>query len=691
MMKRPSLPFVVTMLVGSLTAYDLPGKSLAHYIDLTYTTMVSAADDADVVSWVERRKGEERLIVASGPKYEQRVVLEIHGDTGDTIRSHTLAPNGRWLVYRRGPMPSPSGRMPNPTSSTEPLVDGLWLVNLSDDQPPQKLTSGGGSASFSPDSDRLAFIKSGTLRVTALDQPALPSPLFVDRGVLSEYAWSPDGTAIAFVSARRTSHFVGLFRFGNDRIRWLAPSTGKDSNIAWSPDGNQIAFLRRPGNNYNKPFQVMKGDPFEVWTVNIDSGQTVRLHHDKQRNLFKQLGFPLRWLSDGRVLFLSEADGYSHLYAAGPEDSNPEQLTSGKFEIESVIVNRAGTTVAIGSNRDDIHRRDIATWQIGQADFKRVSRRGTVATDPIFVGQTGKIAFRSADAKRPPSAAITAADGSSQQSFLSVALVSPVFQEPDAVSFEAADGLTITGQLFRARGNDGQPGSAVVYVHGGPPRQMMPAIHRSLYYAYTYAANQYLASQGKTVLAVNYRCGIGFGKNFHSVPDYGPHGAAEFQDIVAAANYLQTLPTVDDKRIGIYGGSYGGFLTAYALGRRSDLFAAGVAWHGVYDWSFWAKNPQPRNMFFTPWGVAEEDPEVVRQSSPIAHVDSWKSPVLLISGDDDRRVLVEETVVLEQALRNTGVTVETMIIPNEIHSFLRHESWQQALDRTIKFLDEQLE
>ncbi len=684
---RHSLPnLLCCLLLGNLSA-----ATLSDFIDLTYTTLITAADDADTVAWVVRRQGEERLMVASGDDEHAREIIALVGDTGDTIQSITLSADGRWLVFRRGPSPAPNGRLPNPASLVTPLTDGLWIADLKQPAAPTLFATAAGSASFSPQSDALAFIQAGSLRVTDPQQPSLPDPLLTDAGSVSQFAWSPDGKSLAFVSSRRTSSFVGLYRLGADRTEWLAPSTGRDSSIAWSTDGSKVAFLRTPGSDYTEPFQVMMGDPFEIWSVDLASGAAKRLHADTERHAFRQLGLPLRWLADGRVLFLSAADGFSHLYAVDQQSNELSQLTTGAFEVESVAVNRAGTTIAIESNRADVNRRDIATWQIGQPSFQRISAVDTVATDPVFVGSTGKIAYRSATERRPPTPTMMSVDGSGKELLLDEIPSLTIFQKPETVTFAAPDGLQITGTLFRAQGiTANQRGSAVIYAHGGPPRQMMPAVHRSLYYAYAYAANQYLASQGVTVLAVNYRCGIGFGTQFHSVPKYGPHGAEELQDVIAAAEYLRLLPSVDGKRIGIYGGSYGGHLTANCLGRRSDLFAAGVAWHGIYDWSYWVKNPNPGGMFFTPWGVAGEDPQVVRESSAIAHVDTWRSPLLLVSGDDDRRVMFEETVMLEHALQRAGVEVETMVLPNEIHSFLRHASWQSVLEETIDFLQDHL-
>ncbi len=155
--------------------------------------------------------------------------------------------------------------------------------------------------------------------------------------------------------------------------------------------------------------------------------------------------------------------------------------------------------------------------------------------------------------------------------------------------FKAEDGWQIHGQLFepKTEGRAPRPPNrpALIFIHGGSIRQMMLGFHYMDYYHNAYAMNQYLASRGYVVLSVNYRTGIMYGRHFREPHDGGPRGGAEYKDIVAAGRYLQTLPNVDPKKIGLWGGSYGGYLTAMGLARNSDLFAAGVDSHGVHDWS----------------------------------------------------------------------------------------------------------
>lgn len=242
--------------------------------------------------------------------------------------------------------------------------------------------------------------------------------------------------------------------------------------------------------------------------------------------------------------------------------------------------------------------------------------------------------------------------------------------------------MRIHGQLFLPP--DSAPGEkhpAMVFFHGGSRRQMLLGWHYMDYYHNAYGMNQYLASLGYVVLSVNYRSGIGYGLNFREALNYGASGASEFNDVLGAGLYLRTRSDVDPKRIGLWGGSYGGYLTALGLARASDLFAAGVDFHGVHDWSaFRGTVPNP-------------DPNATRtafESSPMASIGTWHSPVLLIHGDDDRNVAFAQTVILVEALRKQGVQFDELIFPDEIHGFLTEKRWLEAYHAATDFLAKHL-
>jgi dipeptidyl aminopeptidase/acylaminoacyl peptidase len=203
---------------------------------------------------------------------------------------------------------------------------------------------------------------------------------------------------------------------------------------------------------------------------------------------------------------------------------------------------------------------------------------------------------------------------------------------------------------------------------------MLLGWHYTDYYAHAYAINQYLVNRGYLVVSVNYRLGIGYGHPFQFPERAGPQGAAEYEDVLATAKYLGSRGDVDPKRVGIWGGSYGGYLTALALGRDSFLFTAGVDIHGVHDFVMRQIEATMTNTGSEEGG--EEFP--------------WRAPVLLIHADDDRNVPFHSTVEFEQVLISKGVPVESRVIPDDVHDLLLFRSWKAVGVATAEFLESKL-
>jgi dipeptidyl aminopeptidase/acylaminoacyl peptidase len=247
--------------------------------------------------------------------------------------------------------------------------------------------------------------------------------------------------------------------------------------------------------------------------------------------------------------------------------------------------------------------------------------------------------------------------------------------KPEIVITKAADGLEIHNQLFLPA--DLKPGErrpAIVFVHGGPQRQMMPAYHYMQFYHWAYGINEWLASKGYIVMSINYRSGIGYGRSFRMAQHTGRAGNSEYQDVVAGGKYLQSRPDVDPNRIGIWGLSYGGLLTSQALARNSDIFKAGVDLAGVHL-----------------FGSSLDPKSVSYKSSTIGAIDGWKSPVLLIQGDDDRNVAFQQMTGLVQLLRQRNVYYELIVFPDDVHESLLHSRWLYAFGRMETFLDKFLQ
>ncbi|HEY0435872.1 MAG TPA: prolyl oligopeptidase family serine peptidase, partial [Phenylobacterium sp.] len=254
---------------------------------------------------------------------------------------------------------------------------------------------------------------------------------------------------------------------------------------------------------------------------------------------------------------------------------------------------------------------------------------------------------------------------------------------PQSITFTANDGAVAHGQLFLPRDMGAGPHPAILFFHGGPQRQMLLGFHPMDAYNWMYAENQSLVAQGYIVLSVNYRGGIGYGLDYREAKNFGPDGGSELNDLLGAITYLQGRKDVDAKRLGIWGASYGGLMTALGLSRASGSLAAGVDYAGLYNWS----------TFLAEAGAPLEGAELNRkavESSPIATIDNWKSPVLVVQADDDRNVPLQQSSELIEDLRSHGVPHDEMMIPNEVHDLTRYASWLTLFRATNAYFERHL-
>jgi dipeptidyl aminopeptidase/acylaminoacyl peptidase len=409
----------------------------------------------------------------------------------------------------------------------------------------------------------------------------------------------------------------------------------------------------------------------------------------------------LNWAADDRLVMASEEDGWQHLYSLSANGgAAPQLMTPGDCEVEQWSFSSDYKTVIFNSNCGDIDRRHLWTVDVAGGAVVQQSGGGGIEWSPLLLANRNDFVYISSDDKNPSrvwhSTLSPAYRGNMTEEYAKhnlIRLATPLVETPPGfpyeqlvtprqVIFHAADGMEIHGQLFVPRNaKPGEKHPALVFMHGGSMRQMLLGFHYMYYYSNSYAMNQYLASRGYVVLSVNYRSGIGYGRAFREAPGRAGRGATEYRDVVAAGKFLQGRPDVDPARVGLWGGSYGGFLTAMGLAHNSDIFAAGVDFHGVHDWP--TDNWDGKN-------IPPELTKLAHESSPVSAVDTWKSPVLFIHGDDDRNVYFAQTVDLVARLRARGVTVEQLIFPDEIHDFLLHRDWLAGYHAESDFFDRYL-
>jgi dipeptidyl aminopeptidase/acylaminoacyl peptidase len=677
------------------------GFSLTDALSYPFVLGLVSAPHGDRIAWVRDVRGVRNVWVAEGPSFTPRQATQFTQDDGQELTQLTFSPDGRTLVFVRGGdhdanWPAPGGLQPDPTSSPTEAKVTLWSADPTGEQPAAKIVEGDAPAISS--SGRLAYLKDGQVWTAKLDGGGAKK-LFFDHGKDRELAWSPDGAKLAFVSNRGDHAFVGVFTAEAQPIAWLAPSTGIDRSPVWSPDGTHIAFTRQPGHG-GPPEPLLKRSPrpWAIWTADMASGLARRAWNSPQtlHGSYPDVdnGANLHWAGNDRLTFLAELDNWPHLYAVAAAGGEARLLTPGAFMVEHLAVSGDGKTLIYSANTgrspDDNQRRHL--YRVSAEGGEPTALSGGEAIDWSPAALSAGVAFITADARKPPTVDVMALNGSDRHDLAGQApdasFPGARFVTPRKVSFKAADGLTVEGELFQAPGGSKTPG--VIFVHGGPPRQMMLGWSYMDYYSNAYAVNQYLAAHGFTVLSVNYRLGIGYGWDFQHAEHGGPAGSSEYQDVVAGARALQATAGVDPARIGIWGGSYGGLLTALGLARNSDIFKAGVDFHGVHDWSRTIAREAGTRLDRYEKGDLAEAMAVAFKASPVADVATWTSPVLLIHGDDDRNVHFAETVDLARRLDAKGVDYEELVIPDDIHGFLRYASWLKADTAAVEFLTRKL-
>ena len=555
-------------------------------------------------------------------------------------------------------------------------------------------------------------------------------PFIKAWGTNTNPRWSPDGTKIAFVSERVDHSYIAVYDLRTRAVSYLAPGVDRDTSPTWSPDSKRIAFIRRPGLPFGQQAQATpagigtapgaaaaatgrgrgavaaaapgRGAPggagqrgaqpqgpidglmraafkggytLSFWVAEVATGEGREFWH----NQLDDRTFPninaIQWAGD-HVIFQAEPEEWIRYYsiAVSGQTTPPIVLTPGEGMVENIALSSDGRTLYYCTNAGDIERRHV--WKVPTAggEAVQITRGEEIETYPAALASGKRVALLSANWQRPQSVGIVPASGGA------VKIIFPALPKdfptaahvvPQNVLVKAEDGLEIHNQLFLPK--DLKPGErrpAVVFVHGGPQRQMLLGYHYRFFYHLAYGVNQWLANQGYVVISVNFRSGIGYGRSFRMAPNTGGRGNSEYQDVVAAARYLQARPDVDPQRVGIWGLSYGGLLTAQALARNSDIFKVGVDLAGVHL-----------------QGSALDPESVSYRSSAISQIDKWKSPVLLRHGDDDRNVPFSQTVGLVQLLRSRNVYYELIIYPDDVHDPLLHRRWVYELTRTGEFLN----
>jgi dipeptidyl aminopeptidase/acylaminoacyl peptidase len=658
--------------------------------------LLVASPGSAAVAWVFNDRGRRNVWFAAGPGWDARQLTHYKQDDGQEISSLSISKDGKWIVFERGGDHGGNwpGDAPNPAGFVHAPHRAVVSVQIESGKE-KVLTEEGDFPAISPQSDRVVCVDGGTLRLAPIDGGKPAEAIVSTHGTCGGLKWSPDGKTIAFSVNRGDHGFIALHTLGEDALRFLSPSVDGDESPVWSPDGQSIAFVRvQSAGRMRRPIMVEDARPWSLVVANVASGAAREVWHSPKTSWdTRPVGawdYALSWPDAHHLQFRSGADKWEHLYRVPIGGEQATKLTPGAYWIEDTATSPSGATVFsanTGPDRDDIDRRHL--FLTTGHGVSRLTGGAGIETSPAITADGKTVAFLQASAQDPPWPTVMDVAGGPPHRLAAD-------QFPSGIQYSSlvtpkrvlvpVGGVKIDCQLFKT-GSGAKRRPAVIFVHGGPPRQMYLGWHQSKYYSDDYALNQTLASRGFVVLSVNYRLGIGYGHDYMVAKGFGwGTGFGEYLDVRAAALYLRSRPDVDPKRIAIYGGSYGGYLTAEALARDSGLFACGVDIHGVHDWTQFYTDDAAKAAVSPEASDVLETERMAWKTSPDAEIGHWRSPVLVIQGDDDRNVHFADMVDLVSRLRERGVDVEQLVIPDEVHDFLLNRTVVRVQNAILEYL-----
>lgn len=672
-------------------------NSFLPYKKYPFTTELCASASGSKIAWALNEQGKRNVYIACGPDFNPIRLTDFLKDDGQEITSLSISADGNWIVFVRGGDHSGNFNhdMPvNPAADLNAFKVQVIAVPFAGGKP--KYLSEGDTPAISIKNHAVAFINNGQVWLAPIDGSKPSKNLFNTKGNVNSIQWSPDEKYLLFVTNRVDHAIIGIYNYISKAIKWIVPSFGIDVSPCWSSDGNKIAFIRMRGSGGEPDSMLVnQKQPWSIYVADIATNKATLLWKAPSTlpGSFPQTGekTTLYWAANNNIVFLSYHDGWQHLYSVPAGGGKVTLLTPGNFMVENVTLSYDKKHLTFNGNTGndvlDIERRHAGIVSVGKADMQVVTQGTGLEWAPVTTGDNKTFAVISATAQRPPLPAVINSDKGTLK-VLGTNLIPADFPQsimiiPKQVLFRSADGLMIHADLFEPADRSIKH-PAIVYLHGGPARQMLLGWHYFDYYANAYACNQYLANLGFVVLSVNYRLGIGYGYALNQPEKAGPAGASEYQDIKSAGEWLQQQSYVDAAKIGIYGGSYGGYLTALALARDSKIFAAGVDIHGVHDWI----SDLTLNIYSGKYEKAPDYDKAIQTawlSSPVSSISTWHSPVLIIHGDDDRNVPFNQSVDLINRLEKKGVPYETMMIIDDTHHWMNFNNSVKVYNAVADF------
>lgn len=526
--------------------------------------------------------------------------------------------------------------------------------------------------SWSPDGRFLLYLSGAAGSTNLWTVPAAGgAPRQLTRGPGKEAAprWSPDGRQIAYVTDRDGFDQVAVIEVGADgrAIGWPRPVVRAEVDCRdpqWSPDGQLIAFVALEGM-----------DSHAILTVAVATGEIRRLYAPADA-----MASAPRWAPDGaQLLCVSDATGFANLWLVDAASGAAAPLTRDPEEKGAPAWSPDGRSVACTFNRQGYV--GVAMVDVTSSALREVVAPTGVAAEPAFAPDGSRLLYLGSDHRQSPELCVQPLDGGQVQQLTRSgprALVDACAVAPELVEYASTDGLTIPAFLYKplqAAGGGRFP--LIIYPHGGPTAQ-----HNAGWYPWL----QYFISKGYGVLAPNFRGSTGYGRAFE-LANREEWGKKDLDDVLQGGAFAGMLDWVDPARIGIFGGSYGGYHALLALSKAPGLFCCGVDFYGVSNrFTSWRDTDRigKRNIQ-RKLGRPNGNVALYKEASPLFYAEAIAEPLLIMHGEDDPRVPFGQSVEMVEALRRRGFPVQFHAYPGEGHGFLKPEHLKDIYTKVEQF------
>ncbi|HUF38250.1 MAG TPA: S9 family peptidase, partial [Anaerolineales bacterium] len=518
---------------------------------------------------------------------------------------------------------------------------------------------------WSPDSGWIAFTQKSHVHIAPASGGLSKKLTGFTESAFSP-VWMPDGDRL-LVSVEKDDHISILV---TDRDGgWPRTLVDDPSGDAWdvqvSPDGRLVAYVHRPFDDLNR---------LDIRVVEVETGQIRTLVGEPKIRAWSP-----RWSPEGSVLaFITERPDFNEAWLVRPDGETPRQLTHLGQDVTDLAWAPDGSRLAATINHGGSFDLALIDAQTGEA--ATLGPAGGFHSRPHWEPDGTWLTVEFENPFQPPDLyRVDPSTGSRTQLTFSnpAALAANRLAAPEAVAYKSFDGREIPAFLYRPEKPNG---AAVVHPHGGPS---------SLYALEWDILTQYFVAKGYTWIAPNYRGSTGYGYEFEHL-NYGDWGGGDAKDVLHAARYVAGIGGVDPTRIAVYGGSYGGYMTACTLSRDpDDLFACGISKYGDANlYSTWAQSNRDLRLYTEIFlGHPSENRDVFRAGSPVHEVENVRVPVLVLHGLLDDVVPPEASEEWVQALKAAGKTFEYKTYADEPHGFLMRKTQQDAWGRIEQFLD----